>query len=73
MDNDKAGADWRTSTYSNGQGNCVEIARAGDVLVRDTKNRAGDTLNFPGAAWMAFTEALRTRVSEFRDGLGIPG
>ena len=39
--------DWRKASYSNGQGRCVEIASsAGDVAVRDTNDRDGDTLTF---------------------------
>lgn len=43
---------WRTSSYSGGQGNCVEVgeARRG-VLVRDTKDRTGPVLSFSPAAW----------------------
>ena len=46
---------WRTSTYSGGEGGeCVEVASAGAVLVRDTTDRAGITLSVPAAAWRAF-------------------
>ena len=39
--------DWRKASYSNRQGQCVEIASsAGDVAVRDTNDRDGDTLTF---------------------------
>ncbi|SFB14205.1 protein of unknown function [Amycolatopsis marina] len=50
---------WRTSSYSAGQGNCVEIALApAGVLVRDTKDRPGGTLSVPPAAWDAFLREL---------------
>jgi hypothetical protein len=47
---------WRKSSYSgtNG-GNCVEVAGgAGDVAVRDSKDRDGGRLAVTAAAWRAF-------------------
>ena len=49
---------WRVSTYTGGNGNCVEVANAaGVVVVRDTKDRDGAVLGIPAAAWRAFTDA----------------
>ena len=46
---------WRTSSYTGGQGNCVEVApTAGTVLVRDAKDREGPVLAVPATAWRAF-------------------
>ena len=52
---------WRTSSYTgNGGGNCVEVAGGASVmLVRDTKDRNGGTLEFSADAWDAFTESLK--------------
>ena len=53
---------WRKSTYSNGSNTeCVEAGAAerGRVLVRDTKNRDGETLAFSTQAWSAFTAGLK--------------
>jgi hypothetical protein len=52
---------WRKSSYSDGNGgDCVEAANCdGLVLVRDTADRAGTTLNVPAAAWQRFTGALK--------------
>jgi hypothetical protein len=51
---------WRTSTYSGGEGGeCVEVASAGAVLVRDTTDRAGITLSVPASAWRAFISRVR--------------
>ena len=47
--------EWRKSSYSGGDGNCVEIAWPADqVAVRDSKQAAGPTLAFPTDAWQAF-------------------
>lgn len=56
-----AGAVWRASSYSGGQGNCVEVAPGLGVLVpvRDSKWPAGPALAFSGGAWAAFVEGLR--------------
>ena len=51
---------WRKSSYSgpNG-GECVEIAAAEAVLVRDTADRDGPVLTFTAEAWRAFTATIR--------------
>jgi hypothetical protein len=54
---DMTGARWRKSTKSgNNGGSCVEVADnlPGVVLVRDTKDRAGGTLQFSPSSWQAF-------------------
>ena len=57
---DRQDFDWRKASYSNGSGNCVEVAdTARVVLVRDTTDRDGGTLTFTGAAWRAFLGTLR--------------
>jgi hypothetical protein len=51
---------WRKSTYSNANGgDCVEVASAGGVAVRDTTDREGVTLEFSAEAWQQFTRRLR--------------
>ena len=53
-------SDWRTSSYTGGQGNCVEVAgTASTIHVRDTKDQAGAVLTIPVTAWKAFTDSLR--------------
>jgi hypothetical protein len=50
---------WRVSSYTGGQGNCVEVAESvGAVLVRDTKNRDGLVLAVSAAAWRRFIGAI---------------
>lgn len=51
---------WRTSTYSNGSSNCVEVADAARVVaVRDSKDPAGPRLAIPAATWRAFTRRVQ--------------
>jgi len=57
---DRQDFNWRKASYSNGSGDCVEVADAASVvLVRDTKTRDGGTLAFTADAWRAFTESLK--------------
>lgn len=45
---------WRTSTRSGGNGQCVEVRRMDDtVQVRDTKDRTGPVLTFTLGEWDA--------------------
>lgn len=51
---------WRKSSYSGDNGGeCVEVATNGAVLVRDTTDRNGVLLTFPGEAWQAFTATIK--------------
>lgn len=56
---------YRKSAHSTAAGGCVEIAElpGGHRAVRDSKHPTGPVLSVPGAAWAAFTTALR--VGEF--------
>lgn len=49
---------WRKPARSMGNGNCAEVASASLVMIRDTLDRGGTTLEFPAAAWKAFTASL---------------
>jgi hypothetical protein len=58
MDREFSG--WRTPSYSNGTGQCVEVAHAVETIaVRDTKDRGGAVLTVPADAWQRFTRSLR--------------
>jgi hypothetical protein len=58
-------AQYRTSSFSYGHGDCVEVALPeGRVLVRDTKDRARPPVKFTPAAWAAFTAGVRGREFE---------
>ncbi|MEV0942768.1 MULTISPECIES: DUF397 domain-containing protein [Micromonospora] len=51
--------DWRTSSRSSGNGNCVEIASTDDrIAVRDSKDRCGPALVFSADAWTAFVTGM---------------
>jgi hypothetical protein len=53
-------SNWRKSSHSGSNGGeCVEVATAGTVLVRDTADRSGPMLTFTVEAWRAFTETIR--------------
>lgn len=57
---DFAGAAWRVSTYSGGQGECVEV---GDniphlIPVRDSKRPTGPVITFSPNAWRTFISDL---------------
>ena len=50
---------WRKSSYSGSNGGeCVEVAAARAVLVRDTADRSGPMLTFTAEAWRAFTATI---------------
>ena len=52
--------DWRTSTRTQGQGQCVEVGFGRDrIAVRDTKNRAGGHLTVTAARWHTFVSGVK--------------
>ncbi|MGH3797038.1 MAG: DUF397 domain-containing protein [Pseudonocardiaceae bacterium] len=60
---DLAGAGWRKTSYSNGNGGCcVEVAglEGGSRAVRDSKDPAGPVLTFTAQGWIAFTAGVRS-------------
>ncbi|MFF5986948.1 DUF397 domain-containing protein [Prauserella flavalba] len=58
---DDARLEWRTSTYSGGGNDCVEVAftPCGTAL-RDTKNRAAGMLTVPAQDWTALLTSARS-------------
>jgi hypothetical protein len=58
---DPCASGWRTSSYSGGGNQCVEVAvvPSGHVAVRDTKNREAGMHLFSAAAWTAFVTAIK--------------
>lgn len=55
-DNELARATWRTATYTQGNGACVEVAGLGGgrVAVRDTKDRTGPAIVIAADQWRTF-------------------
>lgn len=63
MGSDVAGALWRKSSFSGGNGGgCVEVARnlPDLVAVRDSKDRQGPVLVFAPDEWRAFAAGVRS-------------
>ncbi|MGC5050317.1 DUF397 domain-containing protein [Micromonospora sp. DT48] len=61
---DLVGAVWRTSSRSNDQGLCVEVADNlagvhGVVGIRDSKDQAGPVLVVSPSGWTSFVDAIR--------------
>jgi hypothetical protein len=52
--------EWRKSSYSGYNGDCVEVRIVnGRVQVRDSKNPGGPVLTFTPAGWARFLAASR--------------
>lgn len=53
-------ARWRSSSYSGGNTNCVEVATAAArVAIRDSKDRPSGQLTLSTSAWSALVTRLR--------------
>jgi hypothetical protein len=51
--------EWRKSSFSDVQTNCVEVASISDhTAVRDSKNTAMPALDFPMVEWRVFIDSL---------------
>jgi hypothetical protein len=59
MDRQQLEREWRTSSYTGTNGNCVEAASADGVMVRDTKDRDGVKLRFTARTWQKFTASVK--------------
>lgn len=62
-DNELARATWRTATYSQGNGSCVEVAGLDGrrVAVRDTKDRTGPAIVITAEQWRTFLASTQRR------------
>lgn len=60
-EHDLSQAVWQKSRRSNGQANCVEVARnlPGIVAVRDSKDLDGEILRVSREEWRAFVTDVR--------------
>lgn len=53
-------ATWRTSSYSgNNGGNCVEVAAARKIAIRDSKDPHGPVLAFAPKDWQRFADQIK--------------
>ncbi|MEU9021396.1 DUF397 domain-containing protein [Actinomadura sp. NPDC048394] len=61
-----AGAGWRTSSHSSGQGTqCVEVAcLPQSVAARDSKDPSGPVLTFGAEEWRAFLAEVKRGVHD---------
>jgi Domain of unknown function (DUF397) len=52
---------WRKSSYSGGQGNCVEVrtSQLDAVAIRDSKNVPGPVLTVNDQTWSAFVQGIK--------------
>lgn len=58
---DLAGVRWTTSSYSGGNGNCVEVAMGVERTgVRDSKDRDGGLLLVSAGSWASFLAATKS-------------
>lgn len=60
-DLDLSRAQWRKSSYSGNNGNCVEVATnlPDLVAIRDSKNSDGSRLFMSAASWRVFVRDLK--------------
>jgi uncharacterized protein DUF397 len=51
---------WRKSSASAGQGECVEVATSGQsVLARDSRAQAGPVLAFTSSQWLGLLQRIK--------------
>lgn len=54
---------WKKSSYSQGNGNCVEVHKLanGSVAMRDSKSPDGPILEFTEGEWSAFLHGVSNK------------
>lgn len=59
---DLSKAVWKKSSYSGGDGSCVEVADLAEhIAVRDSKDKTGPRLVFEREEWQVFLEDVKAR------------
>ncbi|MEU4841921.1 DUF397 domain-containing protein [Nocardia testacea] len=59
MSRELSGVIWYKSSYSQADGDCVEVAHVADAVgVRDSKNPGGPALVFAPQEWDAFIQEI---------------
>jgi hypothetical protein len=57
---DLSRAEWRTSSHSGSNGNCVQVAAAAPLIaVRDSTDPDGPAMGFTPDQWTAFTGTVK--------------
>jgi Domain of unknown function (DUF397) len=61
---DLSGATWRKSTYSGGNGSCVEVATLGrSIAVRDSHDKNGPKLIVTADDWRLLLRQVKARAN----------
>ena len=73
--NDLTGLNWRKSTRSGSNNDCVEAADLanGGTAIRDSKDPAGPVLCFSASEWRAFVAGVKEGEFDGRLGQGVAG
>lgn len=53
---------WRKSSFSGTNGECVETAFSEKILVRDSKDLKSRIIGFDAEAWMTFIQITKSRL-----------
>ncbi len=67
LSRDDSAVEWRTSSYSGGGNDCVEVGFADAApMVRDSKHRDGGVIRIEAAQWQEMLRAARAGALDLR-------